>query len=83
VVPVPFGRIGTHSLKDGRLAEIYRVRYQDTIDALEQPAKYKQAYILYKALVIDGEPATMKDVMDMDNNDAEKLLKALFAAMAK
>jgi len=81
VAHAPLGRIDYHSLRDGRLAELYRPIYQDAIDAAEQPAGYRQAFYLMRALRIDGEQATMKDVLDFDATDATYLLRVLLQTL--
>jgi hypothetical protein len=74
-------KIGSRSLKCGRLAEFYRATYEDVIAANQQQPAYQKAYLLSRTLLVDGRRQSTQDILDMDNNDVEQILKLVYAAM--
>jgi hypothetical protein len=81
LAPYVKGRFAYLSLLDGRLAELFRPTYQDAIDAGEQPPGYRQPFFLMRSLKIDGVPASMQDVLDLDYEDSSWLVRALVRKM--
>jgi hypothetical protein len=80
---VPLGRICAYSLRDGRLAELYRVSCRDATESMDCSINYRKIFLLTRALQIDGQKATTEDVLNMDNSDAEHLFAMLYRAMNK
>jgi hypothetical protein len=82
VARVPFGRIGLIAGRDGSVIEVFRPSYNDILQSEQQQSTYQKPYLISRVIKVDGRTVNVDQVLLMNWDEMEAVLKVIRTATA-